>query len=119
MAIQSDGSSLGYLFNIISGLLPFLLNMGALVYLIYLLSSYKNVIAEGHTSSQFYQFNTISKSIILMQMFIILSGLRTKQYLEEKILPFTYKSGSTLLAVLHLSLVVTMGFILESFTTDG
>jgi hypothetical protein len=107
------------LYLLLANLGPFILIISILMYSIYLFATYGDAINQGHTSSQYYTFSKMSTIMILIQIIIFISGMKSKQYTEQKLLPLVYNSAAYLVGVINAYIIIIMGFILSSYTTDG
>jgi|AntAceMinimDraft_18_1070375.scaffolds.fasta_scaffold19494_4 magnesium-transporting ATPase (P-type) len=117
-------------------LFPFILIIAALIYSVYLFSSYTTEITLGHTSVEYYTFSKISISIFLAQVLSTLYWMNTsftissaisstsKDVLARKEVLGIFKSNwytisSVCFGTANIILVILMALKLSTSTADG
>lgn len=98
---------------------PFLLNAGTIMFFIYLLQKYRNIINDGHVSKQYSFFATVSIFLVFFQIILFYNGMKTPVFKQQHVLPNLYNSASYLVGILNLYVVITIYVILKYYTTDG
>lgn len=110
-------------FQIISNLFitigPFLLILGIIAALLYLLITYKTIISEGHVSSYYGTFSFLSSILILVQMYLLYDGIDSEQFKKTNRLSKITLSVLSLAAILNTICVFILFTILKYYTTDG
>jgi len=119
---------MGYLMNNMKGLSiisqlitvgPFVVLIGILVYMIYLLSFYFNQITNGNVSNGYYSFMNIFVVLLMVQMFIFYNGTRDKSFIETGAIGKVTGLVLYFLEIINIIVVITLGIILKYFSTDG
>jgi hypothetical protein len=109
------GSFLTILFSI--G--PFLMIVGIIIYILYLLGTYFNRITNGNVSSGYVAFSNIAVVLILLQVILFYNGTKDPSFVETSTLSRVSNMLLYLLGVLNVIVVITLGVILAYFSTDG
>jgi hypothetical protein len=119
---------MGYLMNNMKGLSiisqlitvgPFVVLIGILVYMIYLLSFYFNQITNGNVSNGYYSFMNIFIVLLMVQMFIFYNGTRDRSFIETGTIGKATGLVLYFLEIINIIVVITLGIILKYFSTDG
>ena len=117
--VTKDQSTLKIILSIILTTGPFLLILGVIGFILYLIITYKNNIISGHLSSGYYSFSNIVSLLLFIQLYIVYMNISTESFESTgKISPLT-SSMIYLLAVLSGICSVILFTILKYFTTDG
>jgi len=98
---------------------PFLLNIGVVTFLLSLTIIYTDRINAGHLLDSYYSFSRLTIFMILIQMAIFYSGMKSKSFKQESKLPSVYTSFSYLVGVILLYMSIIIQTILKYYTTDG
>ena len=110
-------------FELISTMLlssgPFLLMLGVIGFVLYLLITYKNNIVASHVSPSYYSFSNITAILLLIQLFIVYTNISTPKFEETGKMSKLTSSIVLLLGVLTAISSIIMFTILKYFTTDG
>ncbi len=114
-----NGNFVNFIYIIFSNTGPFLLNVSVILFLLYLVITYQNIINEGNLSQQYYSFNVISSVIMLLQIILFYYGLQTSSYKKEHKLPVMFNSFSYLLGIINVYIAIIIQTILKYYTTDG
>ena len=109
--------------NVISNILmnagPFILVLGVISFMLYLLIKYFNEIKLGHVSPSFNSFSNIIVMLIFLQVYLIYNNIDSHSFdVSGKISKVT-SSLIYLLLVLTMICSVNIYIILKYFTTDG
>ena len=113
---KKDGSaSIG---TIVLNLLPFIIILGVISSILYLTTTYRNIIIAGKVSSGYNVFSNIVIILLLIQTSVIYAGVTSKTFQEKGL---TSVTTSTILLLAILSAIATniVRTILKFFTTDG
>lgn len=117
--VTKDESTLKLILSIILTTGPFLLMLGVIGFILYLMITYKNNIISGHVSSGYNSFSNIVSLLLFIQLYIVYTNISTETFESTgKISPLT-SSIIYLLSVLSGICSVILFTILKYFTTDG
>ena len=117
--VTKDESTLKLILSIILTTGPFLLMLGVIGFILYLMITYKNNIISGHVSSGYNSFSNIVSLLLFIQLYIVYTNISTQSFESTgKISPLT-SSIIYLLCVLSGICSVILFTILKYFTTDG
>jgi hypothetical protein len=117
--VTKDESTLKLILSIILTTGPFLLMLGVIGFILYLMITYKNNIIAGHVSSGYNSFSNIVSLLLFIQLYIVYTNISTESFESTgKISPLT-SSIIYLLSVLSGICSVILFTILKYFTTDG
>ncbi len=108
-----------YFYHLLSMMGPILLLFAIVGYSLYLFIRYSKNINRGRTSEQYYTFSKISMALVIINFILLFNGIESKYFLENGRLEGTYSSGLYLTGVINAYVVMIMGYILASYTTDG
>ena len=98
---------------------PFLLILGIIAALLYLIITYKTIISEGHVSSYYGTFSFLSSILVLLQMYMLYDGIDSEKFQKTNRLSKITLSILSLAAVLNSLCVMILFIILKYYTTDG
>ena len=108
--------------NIISAIFsvgPFFVTIGIVAYILYLLFTYKDRIAEGNIAPGYANFTNISVILILLQLFLFYMGTQKQSFQRDNKLDRVYSGLVYFVGVINIVAVITIGIILKYFSTDG
>jgi len=108
--------------NIISAIFsvgPFFVTIGIVAYILYLLFTYKDRIAEGNIAPGYANFTNISVILILLQLFLFYMGTQKQSFQRDNKLDRVYSGLLYFVGVINIVAVITIGIILKYFSTDG
>ena len=108
-----------YFYHLLSMMGPILLLFAIVGYSLYLFIRYSKNINKVRTSEQYYTFSKISMALVIVNFILLFNGIESKYFLENGRLEGTYSSGLYLTGVINAYVVMIMGYILSSYTTDG
>jgi hypothetical protein len=98
---------------------PFVVLVGILIYMIYLLSFYFNKITNGNVASSYFSFMNIFIVLLMLQMYVFYNGTRDKRFTETGSIAKVTGLVLYLLEIINIIVVITLGIILKYFSTDG
>jgi len=98
---------------------PFIVLIGILIYMIYLLSYYFTQITNGNVANSFNTFMNIFIVLFGLQMFIFYNGMQNKNFKETGTLTKVTGLMLYLLELIGIVVIITLGLILKYFSTDG
>ena len=105
--------------TILSGTGPFILMLGTISFVLYLMITYKSIIIDDHVSPGYYSFSKITLLLILFQLYIVYTNTITPDYEKTHKLSKTTSSMMYLIGMLSLMSTIITYTILKYFTTDG
>jgi hypothetical protein len=109
-------------FSFLSGLItigPFILLIGILIYMIYLLSYYFSQITAGHISGGYYTFMNIFIVLLTVEFYIFYNSIQDKAFKTNGTIGKVTGMILYLLELVSIVTVITLGIILKYFSTDG
>jgi len=119
MKITEGQSILQILYTIFLTAGPFLLMLGIIAFVLYLMISYKSIILDNHVSNGYNSFSNINIILILIQLYIIYTNITTDSFEKTGKLSKVTSSVIYLLGVLSAISSIILYTILKYFTTDG
>lgn len=108
-----------YAYYLLQMLGPVLIILGIIIYSLYLFIRYSKNINRGYISEQYYTFSKASIVFMIIHFILLFNGFDTKYYKENGTLEPVYTSSIYLTGVVNAYIVIIMGYILMSYTTDG
>lgn len=119
LGVPSNDTSFQIFIRLITGSLPFLIMLGIIIFLFYLLINYQNKIIEKTVSPSYFSFNNIAVILLFIQIYTIYKILLDNQFqLTGKM----SKLNSSLLLLLNTIIFICstiIYIILKYYTTDG
>jgi hypothetical protein len=98
---------------------PFLLILGVIGFILYLLITYKNKILLGHVSSSYNTFNNIIVIMILLQVYLVYNNINNDNFEKNKHFSKVTTSILYLYGVITTICSITLYTILSKFSADG
>jgi len=98
---------------------PFLLMLGVISFILYLLITYKAIILDNHVSKSYYSFSNITIILIFIQLYIVYTNITTNNFETSGKFSKVTSSMVYLLGVLSAISSIILFTILKYFTTDG
>jgi hypothetical protein len=117
--LKNMSGSRGGILSILITLAPFLLLLGILFYMIYLISVYFDRISSGQISPSYYLFSKLFALMLVVQLFIMLHGTETQQFKQTKTLGKVTNLMLFLTELINGVIAIVIGIILKYFSTDG
>jgi hypothetical protein len=120
--LNNMNATTGSNFSLISSLVtigPFVLLIGILIYMIYLLSYYFSQITAGHISSGYYTFMNIFIILLIVEFYVFYNGIQDKAFKTTGTVGKITGMILYLLELISIVTVITLGIILKYFSTDG
>ncbi len=115
----TDVGVMTYLQYLLKMMGPVLIILGILIYSLYLFIRYRDIINDGNTSKQYYTFSKVSIAFVIIHFILLFNGFSSDYFKEKGALEAIYSSSIYLTGVINAYLVIIMGYILMSYTTDG
>ena len=98
---------------------PFLVIIGIILYLLFLLGSYFNTITSGQVTENYYLFMNIFVILFMIQLYTFYKGTQDNGFKETSSLNKVTGMFIYLIQTLSIITVITLGIILKYFVTDG
>ena len=119
MRITQGQSTFQILYTIILSTGPFLLMLGVIAFILYLMITYKDNIINQHVSQNYYSFSNISIILLLIQLYIVYTNISTDKFESSGKLSKVTSSIVYLLGILGAISSIILFTILKYFNTDG
>jgi hypothetical protein len=116
---NQDQKLLYFIYLLLLNTGPFLLILGVICFILYLIIFYKNIIIENHVSKSYYTFSNMNIVLLLIQLYIVYTNISTKSFDSSGKLSKVTMSIITLLGILTLMSSLILFTILKYYTTDG
>jgi hypothetical protein len=98
---------------------PFLLILGVIGFVLYLLITYYNIIVEGNVSSSYNSFSNIIVMLLLLQVYLVYTNIDNESFESSGKISKVTSSIMYLLGVLTTICSINLYIILKYYTTDG
>jgi hypothetical protein len=98
---------------------PFLLILGVISFILYLMITYRSNIVNNNVSNGYYSFSNISVILLLIQLYIVYTNISTQKFEETSKFSNLTLSFVYLLGVLSAISSIILYTILKYYTTDG
>lgn len=119
MKITQGQSSMQILYTILLTTGPFILMLGVITFILYLMINYKSIILDNHVSSGYNSFSNITVILILIQLYIVYTNISTDSFENSGKMSKVTSSMVYLLGILSAISTTILYTILKYFTTDG
>ena len=119
MKITEGQSIFQILYTILLTAGPFLLMLGVIAFILYLMITYKSIILEGHVANGYHSFSNINIILILIQLYIVYTNISSDSFEKTGKMSKVTSSMVYLLGVLSTITSIILYTILRYFTTDG
>lgn len=110
-------------FKIITNILittgPFILMLGYVSFILYLIITYQDNINSGRVSPSYFSFSNIGLMLLLIQLYIVYTNISTSKFETTGQLSNVSSNIILLMSVLTLICSIILFTILKYFTTDG
>jgi len=116
---QATASSTSSLISALITVGPFVLLLGILIYMIYLLSYYFKQITDGHVAGGYYTFMNIFIVLLMVEFYIFYNGMQDKTFKTSGTVGKVTGMILYLMELISIVTVITLGIILKYFSTDG
>jgi hypothetical protein len=98
---------------------PFLLMLGVIAFVLYLMITYKSIILKDHVANGYHSFSNINVILILIQLYIVYTNITSDSFEKTGKMSKVTSSIVYLLGVLSAIASIILYTILKYFTTDG
>ena len=119
MKITEGQTILQILYTILLTAGPFLLMLGVIGFILYLMITYKSIILQGHVANGYHSFSNINIILILIQLYIVYTNISSDSFEKTGKMSKVTSSVVYLLGVLSTITSIILYTILRYFTTDG
>ena len=119
MKITEGQSILQILYTILLTTGPFLLMLGVIAFILYLMIKYKSIILDNHVSGGYNSFSNITVILILIQLYIVYTNISSDSFETSGKMSKVTSSMIYLLGVLSAITTTFLYTNLKYFTTDG
>ena len=119
MKITEGQSILQILYTILLTAGPFLLMLGVIAFILYLMIAYKPIILDNHVANGYHSFSNITIILILIQLYIVYTNITSDSFEKTNKISKVTSSIIYLLGVLSAISSIILYTILKYFTTDG
>ena len=116
---SQNSSTLHLLYTILLSTGPFLLMLGVISFILYLMITYKKNIINDRVSKGYYSFSNISIILLFIQLYIVYTNITTDKFETTGKLSKVTSSIIYLLSVLTAICSIILFTILKYYTTDG
>lgn len=117
--VQKSSSTMQIFLSIIMTLGPFLLMLGIIGFMLFLIIYYKTPILENQVSSSYGTFSNITLMLLLIQVYIVYTNIDTDEFkINCKISQLT-SVVLYFLGVITIMYILTIYVILKYFRADG
>ena len=119
LGVPTNSSTMQLLLVIVTSLGPFLLMLGVIGFMLYLIIYYKEPILENKVSASYTTFSSITTLLLLLQLYVIYTNITTSEFETSGKLSSVTSGLLYLLSILSLASTLTIYIILKYFRTDG
>jgi hypothetical protein len=113
---NSDASSIT---NVLMTTGPFILMLGVIGFVLYLMIVYKEAIIDGHVSPSYHSFSNIAIILFLIQVYVVYSSLSSDKFTATGKMSKVTAGIVYLFGILTLMCSLILYTILKYFRTDG
>lgn len=117
--ITQGASTFQLIYTIMMATGPFLLMLGVIGFVLYMMIAYRNNISENHVSYGYHSFSNITIILLLIQLYIVYTNISDVKFEQTGKLSKVTSSIIYLLGVLTAISSIIIFTILKYFTTDG
>lgn len=117
--VTNGQSTFQVLLTIITTTGPFLLMLGVIGFILYLIINYKTNIIANHVSPSYYTFSNIAIILFLIQIYFVYTNIDSEKFTSTGQISKVTSSLIYLLGVLTLSCSLILFTVLKYYTTDG
>jgi hypothetical protein len=98
---------------------PFILMLGVIAFILYLMINYKSIILDNHVSSLYNSFSNITVMLILIQLYFVYTNISTDIFETTGKISKVTANIIYLLGILSGISTLVLYVVLKYFTTDG
>jgi hypothetical protein len=119
LKVTNGQSSFNVLLTIITTSGPFLLMLGVIGFILYLIINYKTIIIAKHVSPSYYTFSNIAIILFLIQIYFVYTNIDSDKFTTTGKMSKVTTSLIYLLGVLTWVCSLILFTVLKYYTTDG
>ena len=119
LKFTENQSTFQTIYTILSTSGPFILMLGVISFILYLMITYKNNIIAEHVSYGYYSFSNIAIILLLIQLYIVYTNISTDSFEKTGKMPKVTSGIIYLFGILTAICSIILFTILKYFTTDG
>ena len=117
--ITNGQSSFQVLLTMITTTGPFLLMLGVIGFILYLIINYKSIIIANHVSQSYYTFSNIAVILFLIQIYLVYTNIDSEKFATTGKMSKVTSSLIYLVGLLSLTCSFILFTVLKYYTTDG
>jgi hypothetical protein len=119
LKVTNGQTTFQMLLTIITTTGPFLLMLGVISFILYLIINYKTIIIENHVSKSYYTFSNIAIVLFLIQIYFVYTNIDSEKFVNTGQMSKITSSLIYLIGVLTLACSLILFTVLKYYTTDG
>jgi hypothetical protein len=119
LKINGNSSNIQIFYTILMTSGPFILMLGVIAFILYLLITYYNRISEGEVASGYNTFSNIIVMLLLLQLYLVYNNIDNTNFETSGKISKVVSSIIYLLGVLTTICSINLYIILKYYTTDG
>ena len=119
LRVTANSSIFQILYSILMTAGPFILILGIIGFVLYLLINYKNNIISGHIAPSFNSFSSIIIMLLLLQMYLVYNGMNSEKFTATGKLSKVTSGIIYLLGTITAISSIILYTILKYYSTDG
>jgi len=119
LKVTNNQSTFQIILTILLSTGPFILMLGVIAFILYLMITYKDSIIDKHVSQSYFSFSNIAVILLLIQLYIVYTNISSEKFETTGKLSKVTSSLVYLLGVLSGICSVILFTILKYFKTDG
>ena len=119
LRITQGQSTFQLIYTIMMSTGPFLLMLAVIAFVLYMIITFKENIANNNVSQSYYSFSNITIILLLIQLYIVYTNISTPKFEETGKISKVTSAIIYLLGVLSSISSIIIFTILKYFTTDG
>jgi lysylphosphatidylglycerol synthetase-like protein (DUF2156 family) len=119
LKLNSNGSTIQIITSILVTSGPFILMLGIIGFVLYLLINYKNRIIDGEVSPGYNSFSNVMVILLMLQLYIVITNISTENFEKTGKISRVMSSIVYLIGVLSLICSIILYITLKYYSTDG
>jgi hypothetical protein len=119
LKVSPNDSSFQLMGTILMSTGPFILILGVIGFILYLLINYKDKITEGNIAPGYNSFSNIIVLLLFLQFYLVFTNINTEKFEVTGKLPKVTSSIIYLLGVIMTICSIILYTILKYYSTDG
>lgn len=119
LKVSVNTSTTQIIYSILMTTGPFILMLGVIAFVLYLLIKYKNNIKDGNVAPSYNSFSNIIIILLMVQLYLVITNIGTERFETTGKMSTVISSIIYLLGVLTAISSITLYTILKYYSTDG